>query len=95
MISLPSPTIDDWIVGVDYCLALNEDGYTDWRMPTLDELIYATTYIPVTGGNLYLLLWTATPDMRAGAGIWIYFTMGTGAWAGGQYSNNRNVRCVR
>lgn len=92
-----------WSEAREYCqnLELPSGGWTDWRLPSVEELISIVDYgahdpaiNPVFWGTEQLPYWSATtmPDDSGGAQI-VGFINGTVSWD--YRSAEYNVRCVR
>ena len=59
MISAPSSSPLNLSQSINFCFNLEEQGYSDWRLPTLEEVI---SYTILHGtSNLTTNLWTITP----------------------------------
>lgn len=101
MISTKSPQQSSWGAAAAYCANLKEADYTDWRMPTRDELVYMVAGgggSAISDGNY---LWTST---MADSSItdssttthWLVLWPSDGYWGWiNSYNNNNYVRCVR
>ena len=91
-----------WELSLAYCEGLNLGGHTDWRLPTIKELLslvdYSrynpainTTYFPNTVSSFY---WSSTTFAFGTDGAW-----GVGFYYGHDHMNNKNnsyyVRAVR
>lgn len=102
MISALSLKQDSWGHAAAYCANLNEEGYSDWRMPIMNELFYA-----VLGGinqvvNDSEFLWTASMADHSITGEinrqndWIILKPSNISWTwNGGYGKGNHVRCVR
>lgn len=78
------------LVGKDaitYCYTLNEDGYTDWVMPTQEELMF---FVGTTTDQYYIATRTAS-----GPGNLYSVRLDTGAISVHSSGSYRYVRCVR
>jgi hypothetical protein len=88
--------------GIAYCKALNLGGFTDWRLPSLVELLSLvdpgtfgpsvnTMYFPTTS---QAILWSSTLRLNANlpAGA-LYFYDGSSVF--NDATSAHNVRCVR
>jgi hypothetical protein len=96
-----------WIQCADYCRGLGEGGYTDWRVPTLDECINYRTNGAIAapgGGWVGGYIWTSTPwNARVEGGTrgnsnWVIFNESNGGYdhmTNLTYSTNCSCRCVR
>jgi len=87
----------DWITCYTTCRNATDGGYTDWRMPTLDEIFWARVsgvISPPDGWkpNDYLT-WTAT--CTPSSGYWIVFREADGSWASINFTPTLVCRCVR
>nr|WP_246119382.1 DUF1566 domain-containing protein [Aliikangiella coralliicola] len=76
----------DWKASIDYCEALDHAGYSDWRLPNINELAYAlpnTTFIHQTvldnggtgeswypGVSFRKPYWASTPNVSSDVGAW-------------------------
>ena len=58
MISNESANTMNWGEAILYCDSLNESGFSDWIMPTSDQLLYA-----ISGGCVI-------PDSRTQTHVW-------------------------
>jgi hypothetical protein len=87
---------DDWIAAYS-CDTLSLNGYTDWYLPSRDELIEVYNQRTLIGGFSAWLYWTSTEPAAAEfpeEAAWIVnFTDGTVGWTA--KSGTLNVRCVR
>ena len=84
----------NWVACGTYCRNLTDGGYTDWRVPTLDELSYAKLSgynAPSWSSND---VWTSTPYTSSN-GRWVFFYESSGNWNYDNYNNNHSCRCVR
>ena len=104
MVSNISTNSMTWGECAQTCRNMTTDGFTDWRMPTFDEVIYYTSgasNITFTACSNYI--WTSTPyDARvyatASSGKWVLFTESSGNWYNATYSGGDGTffcRCVR
>jgi len=84
----------NWVACGTYCRNLTDGGYTDWRVPTLDELSYAklSGYNAPSWSSNYV--WTSTP-YTSDNGRWVIFNEGDGHWGTYNYVYNSYCRCVR
>jgi hypothetical protein len=84
---------------VRYCNALNENGHTDWYIPTLDELVHVISKggVNVSNNNSANIIWTSTPAILGGynSNYFIYYRFSNGQQDYYYFSNNGFVRCVR
>jgi len=84
---------------IRYCYTLNEGGFTDWHLPSLDELFKVCS----TGGNI-------VPNNNSSNTIWaasfatynghnfdyaMYFRLSDGYFQYRSTGNTNHVRCVR
>ena len=89
----------DWYTAESLCKNSITAGYTDWRLPTIDELMTIYLKKELIGGFLNGAYWSSTKfdsDDSAYAGIYyyIYFLNGDiSNYAG--YATRNNVRAVR
>ena len=82
-----------WNHAVNYCRKLNYAGYSDWRLPTLDELIH----VHRKAGQVFTYardndFWSSTPttDVR------YYVVFPADAYPYKRYKRESNyIRCVR
>ena len=79
----------NWHDAKEYCKNLREDGYSDWRMPTIDELFNSKDIL-----NDEYCYWSATtyPNNRSYA-LGVYFVNGN--VYNGNSTNTYYVRAVR
>jgi hypothetical protein len=93
----------NWNEANDYCSNLRLGGFSDWRLPTLNELRGIYDESVDTGGwhfhvkgNLKLSsVWQWSSD-KDSAGVWgLYFNTGTQYPARSDYTNNARALCVR
>lgn len=101
MVSDVSMSTMTWGACANTCRNMTTGGFTDWRMPTFDEVIYyvsGASNISFTASSSYI--WTSTPwDVRVtnsiASGYWVIFTESDGNWTGFNYNNSNCCRCVR
>jgi len=101
MVSNVSTSSMTWGSCADTCRNMTTGGFTDWRMPTFDEVIYyvsGASNISFTASSSSI--WTSTPwDVRVTnsiyTGFWVIFIESAGNWSYNNYSNNASCRCVR
>ena len=87
-----------------YCYNLTENGYTDWRMPTVGDLAQARDNAdPAFGfpGECSCFVWTSSPNPSLSAS-WVAFQESAGvppyySWntTSGSVFDTRTCRCVR
>ena len=99
-ISTAVSTTVTWIQCADSCKALNESGYNDWRMPTLDEAIDYRLRLYAPDAWIAERIWTSTrADAQTVASTtsndFMIFWESTGVWARNSPTLTRNCRCVR
>ncbi len=107
MISNVSTTTMNWRACANYCATLTEGGYDDWRMPTIEDVVfYMSSWDKVKNSSGTFL--TTQPSFTsyiwigelAHAGTttyssWIIFNESTGSWHWNDYYNSDACRCVR
>jgi len=91
----------DWEDTGTYCATLGLGGFSDWRLPTIDELVYITDKdkvdpaIDTAFANVVSsYYWSSTTYASNGSNVWIvYFEYGDDYYD--VKSNSYYVRCVR
>ncbi|MFZ4061301.1 MAG: DUF1566 domain-containing protein [Bacteroidia bacterium] len=82
-----------------YCYTLNEGGFTDWHLPSLDELfkVCSTGGNTVPNNNSSNLIWAANMTQVNGYNYnyAMHFRLSDGYFYYSPTSNTNNVRCVR
>jgi hypothetical protein len=91
-----------WQEATTYCSTLNLGGHTDWRVPTLIEVVSILdlgfngpsinqTFFPGTSASTY---WSSTPVAGTPTSAWgVWF--GSGATERDAMTSSQSVRCVR
>jgi len=87
----PTQSSRSWKAAVDFCANLNYNGKTDWRLPTVEELAYASGAF---GFTEYAYIWTRTPYFGS-PNNWVRFTPSNGSWHYSTYNDTISFRCVR
>ena len=95
-------TNQTWADAIIYCEGLVLSGYSDWRLPNINELTSlidytysnSTWFFPAFVSDPSLYYWSSTTDVRYSGNAWfVHFHNGL------QYrydkSNSYYVRCVR
>ena len=80
----------------DYCRTLSEGGYTDWHIPTFEEIWYvvSSTAYPIPNSGSTSWLWVNQPD--PGTGYYIMMVrLDNGQATRTDGANTNYVRCVR
>jgi len=97
MISSISPEVMKWGDALIYCADLEENGYSDWFLPNLDQLTYS-----VSGGCelpderlIDAYLWTSTKSHYGSASIVILSEEGSYGLNDNPGSSENKCRCVR
>jgi len=84
-----------WAACADACFNLEESGFSDWRMPSFDEIVYyRTAFAPPDGSWINQNVWTSTL-WTAQVGSWIVLYESAGSWNNVNYSTKNSCRCVR
>jgi len=80
--SRPTTKKFSWRDAIKYCRNLNYGGYSDWRLPNIDELkslvdynrynpAIATTLIDIKTDDWY---WSSSEDISDSSGSWLSFS---------------------
>ncbi|MCP4750316.1 MAG: DUF1566 domain-containing protein [Proteobacteria bacterium] len=91
-----------WNLAVRYCRNLNTGGKTDWRLPTIEELLTLIEYLkshPAIGKNVFenvrsAYYWSSSTRTHSADRAWLVFFNSSDV----KYlykSSNAYVRCVR
>ena len=83
-------------IAFNACDTLTEDGFTDWRPPTIDEMIdglagITTIPLPITEN----LLWTRSANTSNGYYRYYAIRMSDGVLSNGNQFSDYPIRCVR
>lgn len=91
----------NWHNATDYCDHLKLAGHTDWRLPTVQELVTLVDYTresPAAVPALHNIstddYWSATTDVTDSDDAWLVF-FESGIVDNYSKSRERRVRCVR
>jgi len=98
----PRKNMKKWEESIEYCETLSENGYTDWRLPNINELRSLldrnNTKPAIVDGfkntGLKWVYWSSTTGNITGCPIGVDFTFGTIVSTIGKDSK-AFVRCVR
>lgn len=96
MISNESASTMNIMQACDYCRTLTENTYSDWWLPSMDEVMYviSTTNATIPNGSSPNLFWTRTIDYGTGY-YFSYMRFSDGYVWRDSGSALHNVRCVR
>ena len=93
-------TKKDWYSAIAHCQNLTYAGHSDWRLPTIDELLSITDdtkHNPAIKSNLKNIAsscyWSSSPCVQSER-VWTVF-FGDGADSVAEKSYLRLLRCVR
>ncbi len=100
MVSAVSTNSMTWGDCASFCRSKTDGGFTDWRMPTFEEVIYYTSGASNITFTATSYIWTSTPydakvnpTTTSSTGCWVIFNETSGYWS--YYNNNNYCRCVR
>ncbi len=91
-----------WKSAKKYCKSLSLDGYSDWRLPSYDELLSIVDYdrhspaiIPSFRNIVYGYYWSASQDVSHAQRAWCVAFDHGGTNSSTKSNDWYNVRCVR
>ncbi len=79
----------DWSAAIRYSRELIEDGHSDWRLPTLDEM---SLFVDLLDDDKFH--WTRS-IRDVNPGTWVAMRLSDGNWYSSHFYNDLYVRCVR
>mgnify|MGYP001129631028 CR=1 FL=1 len=103
MVSEVSTNSMTWGDCASFCRSKTDGGFTDWRIPTFEEVIYYTSGASnITFTTISNYIWTSTPydakvnpTTTACNGDWVIFREFSGNWSHDDYNHHYYCRCVR
>jgi hypothetical protein len=78
-----------WSNCADTCAASTENGFTDWRMPTIEEIIHYRTAMDLTGPWSSSYIWSCS---LSGTFIWGTMIESTG-WPKPEGPTKPSIKC--
>ncbi len=104
MISNVSASTMNWRSCANYCATLTEGGYSDWRMPTTQDIVsYMSNWDNVKNSSGVLLssqpafpgyIWVGE-FYYPSDGFWVVFYESAGSWYNFYFTDTYRCRCVR
>jgi hypothetical protein len=96
MISVESPNAMTMSVAMIYCDTLSEGGYTDWHIPSFEDLFFLSSGgVSLPDSRTVNYLWTSSVDFNANSGYYFAFRLSDAYWGISHASQNNRARCVR
>jgi hypothetical protein len=82
---------------MSYCRNLEEGGYTDWYLPSLDKILELYSGKSDSIPNDESSVWTTSYNIEWGSNGYVYYTISLGSLSrsGYNHSANRKVVCIR
>lgn len=86
------PEKKNWEEAIDYCESISLGGYTDWRLPNINELLSIMEF--KRRYRAYPDYWTSTTSLRY-ASYALYIDFNNYNLDEYRKTNSRYIRCVR
>jgi hypothetical protein len=89
------PDLMNWDDACAYCKKLKMNGFSDWRLPEIEELKIAYKHRSEFKNIEYNFYWSNTKDNGNTSYSWILYFSNGGVGSNGYQSNSHYVRCLR